>query len=133
MNLFEWLTRTAEGVKNWLFKQEESTKKVFGRIDDLLHKAEPIVEKVSALVSAEAVALGSPKVLDALSKFLKGYIKDKSAFDQFVTDNTGAPVKNVLHNVAAVALAHEASGGTAATITSDIDLAVQVAYSVLKG
>lgn len=133
MNLFEWFTRTAEGVKNWLFKQEESTKKVFTRIDDLLHKAEPIVKRVTDLVDAEAAALGSPKVLEVASKFLKGYIKDKAAFDKFVTDNTGAPVSNVLHNLAAVALANEASGGTAAKVTSDIDLAVQVAYSVLKG
>lgn len=118
-------------IAGWFHKQEASFVKVFNRIEPLLHKAEPIVQKISALVSAEDKALGSPAVLSKLDGYLKEAVTVEGVVDKFASDNQGSPVQSVLHNAAALILAH--SSGTTAEVTSDIDLAVQAAYSVLKG
>lgn len=118
-------------IAGWFKKREVNVAKVFNRIDSLLHAAEPIVKKVSALVDAETKVLGSPAVLVKLNDYLKEGVADEAIVEQFVSANTGAPVQSVLHNAAALILAH--SSGKTAEVTSDIDLAVQAAYSVLKG
>jgi mevalonate kinase len=118
-------------IAGWFKKQEASAVKVFSRIEPLLHKAEPIVQEIASLVDAETKALGSPAVLAKLNGFLKTGVSFEGVVDSFVSANTGAPVESVLHNAAALMLAY--SRGNVTKVTSDIDLAVQAAYSVLKG
>jgi hypothetical protein len=118
-------------IASWFKKQEASAEKVFSRIEPLLHKAEPVVKTISALMDAETKALGSPAVLAKLNGYLKDSVSVEGVVDKFVADNSGAPVQSVLHNAAALIVAH--SNGEIGEVTSDIDLAVQAAYSVLKG
>jgi hypothetical protein len=117
-------------IAGWFHKQEASVTKVFSRIEPLLPKAETIVKDISAVTSALATADHSA-VLVAIAKYLGTVTTDAGVVDSFITANTGAPIASVLHNAATLALSLSLPS-TVAHIISDLDLAIQVAFSVTK-
>jgi hypothetical protein len=120
MNIFQ-------KVEGWFKKEDENVDKLFTRIEPLIVKAEPIVKELA--VVATGLAGGSP-LMAAVSGFLSKSVPVASEVEAFVSANQTAPVSSILHNAATLALQHVS--GSAATTISDLDTAVQIAYSATK-
>ena len=120
-------------IGGWFKKQEAAVEKLFHRIEPLVEKAEPIVEEIAAVAaSAAAGDPASPEAatLHAVSGYLTKAVGVESVVDAFVKANQNAPLNNVLHNAATLALQY--THGEASSAVSDIDTAVQLAYSTYK-
>jgi len=127
MNIF---TNIEHDIESWFSKQEHSAKKVFARIEPLIAEADPIVTALSAAVGV-LEGLDKSAVMTKVAGYLSTVTTDVDKVEGFVTENQGAPINSILHNAAVFALTF-AIGPMASTVVSDIDLAVQTAYSVLK-
>ena len=125
MNLFSF-------IEGWFTKEKVSLDKLFKRIEPLVAKAEPIVKEV-AEVATEGAALesGAPgALLLGIAKYLDKTIPVADVVDNFLKVNATTPINSLLHNTAALALQY--THGDASTDISDIDTAVQLAYSAVK-
>jgi hypothetical protein len=119
-------------IRRWFSKQLTSIEKIEKRVAPMIPEAQAIVSKLSAVVDAETKALGSPAVLAKLNSVLHEAAADVVKVAAFVAENQNAPVKSVLLNAGSFILGFTPAGA-AATVISDLDLAIQTAYSVLKG
>ena len=117
-------------VEGWFSKQEASFEKVFSRIEPLVTKAEPIVSELSAVVGVVS-GIDKNVILTKIGTYLGTITTDETKVTAFLTANQGAPVNSILHNAAVFALTF-AVGPVASAVISDLDLAVQTAYSVVK-
>ena len=117
-------------VEGWFKKQEVSFEKVFSRIEPLIVKAEPIVSELSAVVGVVS-GIDKNVILTKIGTYLGTITTDETKVTAFLTANQGAPVNSILHNAAVFALTF-AVGPVASAVISDLDLAVQTAYSVVK-
>jgi hypothetical protein len=120
-------------IEGWFKKEKTQLEKLFQRIEPLIAKAEPIVKEVAtvAAAAASAEAVGAPAaILTAVADYLNKTVAVSSVVDGFLKANETAPVNNLLHNTAALAL--QFTPGVGATDLSDVDTAVQLAYSAVK-
>jgi molybdopterin-binding protein len=117
-------------IEGWFTKQEKSVEKVFSRIEPLIVKAEPIVMELSAVVGV-VQGIDKSVVLTKVCGYLSTVTTDTAKVEAFLKANQGAPVNSILHNAAVFALTF-AVGPKASAVVSDMDLAVQTAYSVIK-
>ena len=112
-------------------------------MEKLLHEAHAILLKTRnvmhdalPVVAALATALHGidlskqDDVMHAVTAHIDTIVKDAQKVDTWFTSNASAPYASVLHN-AAVFIMHE-SGGHVGTILSDLDTAVQMAFSIYK-
>ena len=127
MNIF---TELEDDIEGWFSKQERSAKKLFGRIEPLVAEAEPIVAGISTAIGVTA-GVEKSVIMTKIAGYLGTVTTDAAKVEGFVTDNQGAPLNSILHYAAVFALTL-GMGSTATTVISDVDLAVQTAYSVLK-
>jgi hypothetical protein len=119
------------GVEGWFKKEESSVAKVLNRVEPIIKEAEPIVLKIAAVASQVATAeLPGGAMLTAIEGYLATAVKDSTAIAAFSANNANTSIANLLHNaaVAAVKVLPVADGA----VVSDIDTAVQLAYSVIK-
>ena len=121
---------SVESIGNWFHKEQDAVGVVFTRIEPLVLKAEPVVQDLSNVVAMVA-GLEKNAILTKISGYLVVVSGDEAKVDAFITANENAPLNNIMHN-AAVFLLTLQLGPTADTIISDLDLAVQTAYSVAK-
>ncbi|MGH7239664.1 MAG: hypothetical protein ACREHG_06315 [Candidatus Saccharimonadales bacterium] len=118
-------------VVKWVKKQFKSAEKVMARIEPYIPAASKVVADISAAITEEVKVAGPNKVLgEALTLLTKAGVGLKD-IQSFVTTNKAAPIGSVLLNLATALLKNHVGGSSA--LVSDLNLAVQLAYSVAKG
>jgi hypothetical protein len=121
-------------ISGWFAKQQRSLQKLFVRIEPLVAKAEPIVQQISSVVAEVAVVdpglLPEAGLLEALNAYLTKTVGVTSVVDAFMKENETTPTNSLLHNAAVLALQY--THGQPSVEISDLDTAVQLAYSALK-
>jgi hypothetical protein len=95
-----------------------------------------VIKDISQVAATVAAAAEGPAgvlpaaLLAGLSTYLGKAATDAGAVDAFFKANESAPIPNMLHNAAVVAVANTPKA-VGADI-SDIDTAVQIVYSTVK-
>ena len=115
-------------VFGWLSKQETSIEKVLTRIEPYLPQAETIVTTLSAITTGIA-STDHTTILGTVAKYLGTTVADTGKVAAFLAAHTGSSAAVILRD-AAVMLLGLIPG--ASTLVSDLNLAIELAYSVTK-
>ena len=127
MNSFKVL----EGdLDKWFGELSKEIKIVLERTSSITKAALPVVQEISAIVGVLPPGLIPAATFTKLTGYLATAVKDAVAVQAFTSQYENAPADVVLHALAALVIKNLPAGAKATA--SDIDTAVQNAYSVAK-
>ncbi len=115
-------------VFGWFTKQETSIEKVLTRLLPILPEAEAIVTKLSA-ITAGIAASDHSTTLGTIAKYLSTVVADSAKVAAFLAAHTGSSAAVILRDAATLLLGLIPG---ASTLVSDLNLAIELAYSVTK-